>query len=129
MGNTQNLFQYWIILGEKHSLINCGFLEVILILELLYMTINIITGTISGRDTGGFREILPLIGYQWFYTKKGWGYRKNKNIKFSVIGNRLGLIDIIHTTGGGNTLLAAINLYKANRNGDNTAANMPFSFL
>lgn len=93
------------------------------------MTINIITGTISGRDTGGFREILPLIGYQWFYTKKGWGYRKNKNIKFSVMGNRLGLIDIIQTTGSGKTILAAINLYKANRNGDNTAANMPFSFL
>jgi hypothetical protein len=93
------------------------------------MTINIITGTISGRDAGGFREILPIIGYQWYYTKKGWGFRKNKNIKFSVMGSRLGLIDIIQTTGSGKTILAAINLFKANRNGDKTAANMPFTFL
>ena len=94
------------------------------------MTINIITGTITGTDRGELIKLLPIIGFEWFYTKKGWGYRKSKKIKVST--NSLsgkGIVDIIQTTGSGKTILATIQLWKANREGSNTAANMPFSFL
>ena len=92
------------------------------------MTIYIITGTITGRDVfGSFKELLKSgIGYQWFYTKRGWGYRKNKNIKY-VSGNlgQQGVINIVQTTGSGKTILAAVRAYKAAQQGKKVVANMP----
>lgn len=96
------------------------------------MTINIITGTLMGKDVfGEFQTLMNQgFGFQWFWTKRGWGYRRNKTIQLmrSPTGTN-GMINIIQTTGSGKTILAALNLYRASKSGRKTAANMPFNFL